>query len=334
MMIDFAIAAQRDSAMNPREAITRACRLRFRPIIMTTLAAALGALPLIVSSGEGSELRRPLGLSIVGGLAVSQILTLYTTPVVYLYHGAAAAMDTQATHAAVSAFDQYSGGSQMTRSYLFLLTLTLTACAVGPNYRPPSDPTPTEFKELGAWKPATPRAEMPKGAWWSLLGDPTLDGLEKRVAVTNQKCQASRSGLSSGGGARAGNPRRPVSDSRYQQWCVPFDIQCHDLRCRAEWARFRECPVPLQACRAVPRGTLDVWGRIRRQVESQKAAAQVSAADLANSLLSAQSAVATDYVNLRAADSQVQLLTDTVACIQSDDDDYRESVCGRHGVSQ
>ncbi len=71
--------------LSPRESIREACLLRFRPIMMTTLAALLGALPLIFDGGEGSELRRPLGIAIVGGLIVSQVLTLYTTPVVYLY---------------------------------------------------------------------------------------------------------------------------------------------------------------------------------------------------------------------------------------------------------
>ncbi|MDE1989417.1 MAG: efflux RND transporter permease subunit [Betaproteobacteria bacterium] len=85
MMIDFALQAERQHGLAPETAIMEACKLRFRPIMMTTLAAMLGALPLAVGWGVGSELRRPLGISILGGLAVSQILTLYTTPVVYIY---------------------------------------------------------------------------------------------------------------------------------------------------------------------------------------------------------------------------------------------------------
>ena len=85
MMVDFALEAERNLGMDPRTAIAHACSLRFRPIMMTTCAAIAGALPLAIASGDGTEMRRPLGIAIVGGLVVSQLLTVYTTPVVYLY---------------------------------------------------------------------------------------------------------------------------------------------------------------------------------------------------------------------------------------------------------
>jgi multidrug efflux pump len=85
MMIDFALTAERRTKASPREAIFEACLLRFRPILMTTVAALLAAVPLALGRGDGAEFRQPLGIAIAGGLILSQILTLYTTPIVYIY---------------------------------------------------------------------------------------------------------------------------------------------------------------------------------------------------------------------------------------------------------
>ena len=93
LMIDFAIQAERNENNSPEESIYQACLLRFRPIMMTTMAAMFGGIPIAISNGNGAELRRPLGIAIVGGLIVSQMLTLYTTPVIYLYMDRLRAMD-------------------------------------------------------------------------------------------------------------------------------------------------------------------------------------------------------------------------------------------------
>jgi multidrug efflux pump subunit AcrB len=87
MVVDFALHAEKTRGMTPEEAIHEACRLRFRPILMTTMCALLSAIPLMLGTGVGSELRQPLGYSLAGGLVVSQVLTLFTTPILYIYMG-------------------------------------------------------------------------------------------------------------------------------------------------------------------------------------------------------------------------------------------------------
>jgi NodT family efflux transporter outer membrane factor (OMF) lipoprotein len=191
------------------------------------------------------------------------------------------------------------------------LALPLAGCMVGPNYHRPLAPMPLEYKELPGWLPAQPAELAPKGDWWTIYDDPLLDKLEARVAPSNQNVaafaaqydqalaivQEARGQLfpvlagtagitrnSIGGGRSSGIPGVSSGGATTTQYTV---------EATASW-------------------DLDVWGRIRRQVQSDAAAAQVSAADLQNAILSAQATLATDYIDLHYEDSLGDLLRATV----------------------
>ena len=180
MIIDFALDAQRSRGLSAVEAVREACLLRFRPILMTTLAAGLGALPLAIGFGEGSELRQPLGIAIIGGLIASQLLTLLTTPVVYVYidrlrrpprrtlpqpprrrrPGPARMKHVQFRSARCRALSAPPPWRP------------LGGCAVGPNYVRPSAPLSPTFKEAAGWSPAAPADTLDRGDWWTPVRRP------------------------------------------------------------------------------------------------------------------------------------------------------------------
>ncbi len=173
MMVDFALAAEREEGKNSRDAIFQACLLRFRPILMTTMSAIFGALPLILSSGTGSELRRPLGITIVGGLIMSQALTLFTTPVVYLYLDCLRLWWERTHKRKVE-----PGIALQPAAIVAILGFALLAsgCSFAPKYATPSVQTSGAFKELtlvqsketDGWKTIEPKDDAIRGKSWDI----------------------------------------------------------------------------------------------------------------------------------------------------------------------
>ena len=178
------------------------------------------------------------------------------------------------------------------------LAAPLVGCAVGPDYQRPAAIVSAEYKEIKGWKLATPRDDLAKGEWWSVFRDPELSALEAQVAVSNQTLKADeanyREALAMIAEARAGlYPTVNFDPSLTRQKVDRIISYTLDAEVSGSW-------------------TLDVWGKVRRAVEQQGAAAQVSAADLANATLSAQSSLATAYFQLRQAEALDALLSDTV----------------------
>ena len=223
--------------------------------------------------------------------------------------------------------------------------LALSACEVGPDYQKPAAANPAAYKESSesaaaakaeGWKPAEPQDAANRGAWWSIYSDPVLDGIESQVEISNQNLKASEAAFrqaralvnearagyfpvlganasvqrsGQGGGSSSGG--RTVSAARAQTQ--------YDLTATASW-------------------DLDLWGRIRREVESSEATAQATAADLASAQLSFEAALASDYFTLRIDDEQSRLLNATVDAFQKSleitQNRYRAGVAAKSDVAQ
>jgi NodT family efflux transporter outer membrane factor (OMF) lipoprotein len=307
LMIDFALEAERNEGKTPDEAIFQACLLRFRPIVMTTMAALLGGVPLAIGLGTGGELRRPLGIAIVGGLLFSQMLTLYTTPVVYLY------------------LDRLRTWRMPSRARLGLIAIVLASLVaggcIGPDYKRPPVTPPAAFKELPAeqdalaaqWKQAQPSDDASRGNWWEAFHDPVLDGLEEQVAVSNQNvAQADaefRAARAAVRGVRA-DLFPTVTAGASADFAHASANRALTRGLTTGTTRDYQLPIDFSY-------EADVWGRVRRSVEASVANAQASAADLQTVLISMRSELASDYFQLRGLDAQRRLLDATIAAYQT-----------------
>ncbi len=202
------------------------------------------------------------------------------------------------------------------------LALTTSACLVGPNYQRPTTPITPQFKETQGWVPSQPAAALDKGAWWSVYQDPVLDGLERRVAVSNQNVAQAV--------AIYRQARQIVKEATSTLFpTVVANGQIQDTKSGGNGGSFSTTAggtlvgggggggsVTTYSAALEASWTPDLWGRIRRQIESNTATAQADAADIVNARLSAQGMLATAYFQLRATDAQEKLLRDTVADYQ------------------
>jgi multidrug efflux pump len=322
MMVDFALAAEREEDKSPSEAIFQACILRFRPILMTTMAALFGALPLVLSGGIGSELRRPLGITIVGGLVMSQILTLFTTPVVYLYFDRMRLRFNRARKHPQAKFAAQTAAILIA----FLALAGMTGCSFAPKYSKPTVQTPASFKELTpeeakeveGWKTAEPKDDAVRGKWWEMFGDTNLNALEEQVTRSNETVIAAYENFIAS--------RAVMKQSRSQYFptitTIPAVTRSRQPALRGQFGSvsgvtnksatrvasfFTEYSLPFDAT-----WEPDFWGTIRNTVKANKLNAEASFADLENSLLTVQSDTAADYFQLRAQDAEQRLLDSTV----------------------
>lgn len=305
LIVEFAKHRQDQQGLSPVDAAIEACRLRLRPILMTSIAFIAGVFPLVISKGAGAEMRQAMGIAVFAGMIGVTLFGLLLTPVFYVVLMKLGGRRQPAARPDPSTPRAGLGGTGAAGSTALLLLLAATATAdaalfkVGPEYQPPTNSAPAQFRDLpGQWKEATPADTQPKGRWWEVFSDPALDALIERAAAGNQSLRAAL--------ARFEQARAVARVSRSELLPV-LDFNPNGERLRfspnqqpnfgALTATTMRMPLDLSY-------EVDLWGRVRRGFESARAEAQAAAADLHHALLSLQAEVAQTYLTLRATDRQ------------------------------
>jgi multidrug efflux system outer membrane protein len=311
LIVEFAKRKQ-DEGMSPFDAAIEACRLRLRPILMTSIAFIAGVFPLVVASGAGAEMRQAMGIAVFSGMIGVTLFGLFLTPVFYVTLMKLGLKKKPAT--APDAKNILPGSSAaamgiITVALLFtIVSANASLLTVGPDYKQPSNSIPANYKavELGNWKEGQPLDNVPKGNWWEIFGDTNLNALEAQTLAANQQLKAAV--------ARVDEARSTARVARSQ--LLP------SLTLDPNYTRQRYSPNANPSFGGITANTfstpldlsyeVDLWGRVRRSFQGARADAQASLADFYNVLLTLESDVAQNYFALRSLDAEIATVSGTV----------------------
>jgi multidrug efflux pump len=320
LIIEFAKHKQDEEGLSPIAAAIEACRLRLRPILMTSIAFIAGVFPLVTSTGAGAEMRRAMGVAVFSGMIGVTLFGLFLTPVFYVTLMKLRLRKGTAEPAGAASSASGPSGHSRSGPTVAVTSLLLAAVAsvfsagparggsltIGPDYKRPPAAIPGEFRDAPVWKDAAPADALPKGRWWEIFGDLELNALLQAATTNNQSLRAAL--------ARLEQARAVARINRSEL------MPTVDLNPELERQRFSQNQgpdfgsvntttwrVPLDISYEV-----DLWGRVRRSFESARAEAQASAADLHSAFLSVQAETARNYFGLRAVDEQRRVVQETL----------------------
>jgi hydrophobe/amphiphile efflux-1 (HAE1) family protein/NodT family efflux transporter outer membrane factor (OMF) lipoprotein len=310
LIVEFAKRKQ-DEGLSPFDAAIEACRLRLRPILMTSIAFIAGVFPLVVARGAGAEMRQAMGIAVFSGMIGVTLFGLFLTPVFYVTLMKLGWKKKPATTEIKNILPGSSAAATGTVAVALLFSIVSANAGwltVGPDYKQPSNSVPANYKavELGNWKEGRPLDGVPKGIWWEIFGDTNLNQLESQALEANQQLKAAV--------ARVDQARATARVARSQ--LLP------SLNLDPSYTRERYSPNANPNFGNISANTfstpldlsyeVDLWGRVRRSFQSARADAQASLADYYNVLLTLQSDVAQDYFALRSLDAEIATVASTV----------------------
>ena len=311
LIVEFAKRRQ-DEGFSPFDAAIEACRLRLRPILMTSIAFIAGVFPLVVSSGAGAEMRQAMGIAVFSGMIGVTLFGLFLTPVFYVTLMKLTSKKTATEHKPVN----LDSAGAATVGIIAILTLLIVPATranileVGPDYKAPTNAVPASYKaaaEYGNWREGHPLDSVPKGNWWTVFSDTNLDALEAQACQSNQGLQSAFARLEQSRDvarvARADLLPSANFDPSYnrERYSPNADPSFGSIT-----ANTFSTPLDLSY-------EVDLWGRVRRSFESARYDAQASLADYYNVQLTVQADVAQDYFALCELDAENGIVIGTVA---------------------